>query len=290
MFRATVTPSTLASSKIISRTSPPHKTIHNSNSNRRSLAPTPPPATAVASDTGLVFDIFDDGDPIFPELIPSSSKNSNNNECILVGVDPDIHGAIATLRWTSPPLVRTSTPTALAASAHIQIYDMPTETWKMQTRDKKRPSPEAFLSILEEIQTHTHAAGSNAIVRAAVEFTTPGHLSGKFAWYDSGFSTGLITGLFLCRNVTYERVSAQGWKSAMGLRRTGKEGSLALAKQIFPQAAQVFLKRKKDHGRAEALLLAAWALGIRAAPSAAAAVEYTSSSTEEEEVNGDGVP
>jgi hypothetical protein len=51
----------------------------------------------------------------------------------------------------------------------------------------------------------------------------------------------------------------------MGLRKQGKEGSIALACHLLPAAAPQ-LKRKKDHGRAEALLLAAYALGVRMQP------------------------
>ena len=65
----------------------------------------------------------------------------------------------------------------------------------------------------------------------------------------------------------------------MGLWRQGKEGSLALARQLFPQA-EPLLRRKKDHGRAEAILIAAWALGVRAR---ALAGPSASGSEEEEE-------
>ena len=108
----------------------------------------------------------------------------------------------------------------------------------MKTREKKRPCPVAFLDIIRnEIDLDPCAT-----FRAAVEFTTPGLLSGKYAWYDSGFATGMITGLFVSRGVSFLRVSAHAWKNSLGLRKTGKEGSLALARQIFPQAADVYLK------------------------------------------------
>lgn len=47
------------------------------------------------------------------------------------------------------------------------------------------------------------------------------------------------------------------WKKCFGLFGPGKEQSRQLALELFPQAAQ-FLPRKKDEGRAEAMLIARW--------------------------------
>jgi hypothetical protein len=54
-------------------------------------------------------------------------------------------------------------------------------------------------------------------------------------------------------------VPASTWKREMGLFGTGKDGAIALAKQIFP-TANPYLQRKKDHDRAEALLILRYAL------------------------------
>lgn len=225
-------------------------------------AASPPPAPP------MEFDICSE-DPIFPELLlPDSS-------CVVIGVDPDANGAIATLRWSNTASLLNSPPDQIIASAHAEVFDMPTEIWQMKSREKKQPSPALFLELLRKVATENPAAA----VRAAIEFTTPGPLSGKYAWYDSGFATGLITGLFISQDLQYQRISATAWKRSLGLTKSGKEGSLALARQLFPQSAEKYLKRKKDHGRAEALLIAAWALGVRAAP---CAVLVSSSNSEEE--------
>jgi hypothetical protein len=57
----------------------------------------------------------------------------------------------------------------------------------------------------------------------------------------------------MCENVIY--VTPQAWKKAMNLTSI-KEDSLVAARLAFPQA---ILKLKKDHGKAEALLLADYA-------------------------------
>lgn len=57
----------------------------------------------------------------------------------------------------------------------------------------------------------------------------------------------------LCENIIY--VTPQVWKKAMNLTAI-KEDSLVAARLAFPQA---ILKLKKDHGKAEALLIADYA-------------------------------
>lgn len=50
------------------------------------------------------------------------------------------------------------------------------------------------------------------------------------------------------------------WKSAMGLNQD-KKRSLAKAREAFPNSLELF-KRQKDHGRAEAALMAKWGYNI----------------------------
>jgi crossover junction endodeoxyribonuclease RuvC len=50
-------------------------------------------------------------------------------------------------------------------------------------------------------------------------------------------------------------VTPQAWKKHHGLIGTEKVASLDLARSMFPEAS---LKRQKDHGRADALLMAVW--------------------------------
>lgn len=57
-------------------------------------------------------------------------------------------------------------------------------------------------------------------------------------------------------------VTAQLWKRDLGLWQLTKDDSRELARICFPSRTSD-LRRKKDHGRAEALLLAAWGHGVR---------------------------
>lgn len=63
-----------------------------------------------------------------------------------------------------------------------------------------------------------------------------------------------VPGLVALLGISYREVSPSVWKRGMGLDGD-KERSRALARSLWPAAP---LGRKRDHGRAEALLLAEW--------------------------------
>lgn len=108
----------------------------------------------------------------------------------------------------------------------------------------------------------------------------PGHVCGKYAWYGIGFAVGLLNGLLAAQGIPYHRVpgeqgdvvhacvcswtpifvssaasatnpppppnslvgcAASTWKQAMGLKKQGKDGSIALARHLLPTAS-IFLK------------------------------------------------
>lgn len=66
-----------------------------------------------------------------------------------------------------------------------------------------------------------------------------------------GLVQGILAGLGVTRTI---KATPQVWKASMGVT-ANKDTSLTLAKNLFPTNAHLFA-RKKDHGRAEALLLA----------------------------------
>lgn len=70
-----------------------------------------------------------------------------------------------------------------------------------------------------------------------------------------GDARGSIRSTILCFGRHPVPVQPQAWKRAFGLKGPDKEQSRQRALVRMPQAAS-FLKRKKDHGRAEALLIA----------------------------------
>mmetsp|Transcript_5436 Transcript_5436/g.10688 ORF Transcript_5436/g.10688 Transcript_5436/m.10688 type:complete len:262 (-) Transcript_5436:1211-1996(-) len=194
---------------------------------------------------------------LFPELYEETACKR-----ILLSIDPDINGALSTFTWNENQDVSGLSPYNMIRTAEIQVFDMPTEIWQMRSREKRRPSPEALVSFMKQ-HLNVSDVQSNVVARAAVEFTTPTHLSGKFAWYDSGFASGMLYGIFHAMGIPYERVPVSSWKKDFMLTKLGKPGSMALARELFAQQSDEYLRRKKDHGRAESLLIGAWALGLR---------------------------
>lgn len=82
--------------------------------------------------------------------------------------------------------------------------------------------------------------------------------------FNFGLSTGIVHGVLAANGIPFVLVAPQVWKVKMGLQRSPdepasatKDRARALASKLFPNLADQF-KRKKDDGRAEALLLAVY--------------------------------
>jgi crossover junction endodeoxyribonuclease RuvC len=75
---------------------------------------------------------------------------------------------------------------------------------------------------------------------------------GTRSMFTTGYGMGIWVGILATLEFPYTTVRPQVWKRALRLSKD-KEASRLRAIQLFPGAD---LRRKKDHGRAEALLLA----------------------------------
>ena len=190
---------------------------------------------------------------LFPELSTETQRRRT-----LVAIDPDSNGAVSTFTWGAAPSSVDTTPWGLLNTADVAVFDMPTEIWQMRTREKKQPSPEALVELFRSLQE------DDALVCAAVEFSTPTHLSGKFAWYDSGFASGMLCGIFHTMNLPYERVAVSSWKKDLGLIKLGKPGSLALARSLFENHRDSYL-RYECNGICKAVFYYIFMRNIRAA-------------------------
>ena len=74
-----------------------------------------------------------------------------------------------------------------------------------------------------------------------------------------GYNFGLWKGVLASAGLDVRVVKPQAWKYALGLahKKSTKDESRAMAGAVFPSTTEQ-LRRKKDHGRAEALLIAAY--------------------------------
>ena len=83
---------------------------------------------------------------------------------------------------------------------------------------------------------------------------------GVTSMFHFGRTVGVIEGVLGSLGLPYEMVRPQVWKKRAGLLKKEKDASRTLALQMYPQIAEK-LERKKDNGRAEALLIARYGIG-----------------------------
>jgi hypothetical protein len=152
---------------------------------------------------------------------------------IYIGIDPGLDGALAAL-----------TPTGL------DVFDTPTYH---TARSKRRYSTTMMSRILGALKDR---GGVFAMIEAV--HAMPGQ--GVTSMFSMGYGLGLWHALLVGHEILWEDVSPQRWKKAFDLDRD-KEKSRALAQSLFPGA---FFNRKKDHGRAEAALIAEYGRRTRA--------------------------
>lgn len=182
----------------------------------------------------------------------------------LVGIDCGKSGAIAVLR----PFVQD--PKSFYAS---DVFDMPIQAGGDGEKSDYAKMKMALLlrSICDGLRLDRHTP----IVVVESQQVMPAfsrHASGKrgedrekgqFGQFHAGRGFGLWEGIIVGlqaagEGLAYEEVSPKTWKTHMNLINCEKEQSLNMARAMFPEMENE-LKRKKDHNRAEALLLAEYA-------------------------------
>ena len=149
---------------------------------------------------------------------------------LLVGVDPGVEGAIAFVRTDS--------------ASEPRVIDMPTFHVGGRAKYDARSIALAMLDRLDP------SVQELVLIEDAQVFSP-----GKIAISGMARCVGIFEGICGALKLRYELVSPSVWKRALGLAGKPKEASIRLASQRFPK---IEFNRKKDHGRAEALLLTWW--------------------------------
>ena len=154
-----------------------------------------------------------------------------------IGIDPGITGAIA----------------VLDSEGKVALFDMPVRV--RGGKVSKEVSALKLGEILREFVGEKEAEGRKAIICVERVASRPDQgVAGMFSLGDSyGVVRGCVGGLGgFCVDVI-----PVVWRKGVGLKAgTGKEGSLAGARALFGREG---LERKKDNGRADALLIAEYA-------------------------------
>lgn len=162
----------------------------------------------------------------------------------VLGIDPDVSGAIAVLRGND---ITTA-----------EVFDVPSLRVIIGSQQRRRHDARAIVDLINKL----HAPLGSV---AYVEQSMPLPKDGKQGWWGSGFGFGIWIGTLVASGFSVVPVPPLVWKRAMELsgKTVTKDDCRACASLIFPSLASQ-LKRKKDHGRAEALLIAAYGQGIPA--------------------------
>jgi crossover junction endodeoxyribonuclease RuvC len=158
----------------------------------------------------------------------------------VIGIDPGISGAIA----------------LLTGNGDLRVEDMPTMT--MMNGDR-RIDQKALASMLREwdflyepqlaVVEHVHAMPKQGVVSS----------------FNFGYSVGSVhQALASVGGLEIRLVQPQVWKAIYGLRGgpENKDASRTQASLLFPRHGHLWA-RKKDHGRAEAVLLANYGSNIK---------------------------
>jgi crossover junction endodeoxyribonuclease RuvC len=148
-----------------------------------------------------------------------------------IGIDPGLDGAIAVIDGPAQHFM--DTPTA-------------------QVGTKREMDAHAATRLLKSL-----CQGKDCFVAVEKVHAMPGQ--GVTSMFSFGRGYGTWLGILAALGIPHNTVAPQTWKKVM-LADGGKEkdASRVKAMQLYPQIADQ-LSRKKDHGRADALLMAAWA-------------------------------
>lgn len=152
---------------------------------------------------------------------------------VTFGIDPGLSGAVATLIDGEPG----------------PVLDMPV----VQVGDWREVDAATLAAWIRGVRAQHPGADFSACVEKVS--ARPG--DGGTSAFRFGEGYGQIKAVLGVLGIPYSRAIPAVWKRHMGLLGTEKDAARQLALVRFPDAAHL-LQRKKDNGRADALLIALW--------------------------------
>lgn len=163
----------------------------------------------------------------------------NQSRFRVVGIDPGFTGAIAVFNMRTGLL--------------DYCRDMPVTE---RTR-KYRSTAKAPGRVIDINQLLTFIGiFSHEVAIAVLESQNPRETDGVSSAFKLGTQFGILQTALMAHGIPTLPAIPSVWKSSMGLG-PNKEDSIKKARKIFPTIKErIFFLRQKDHGRAEAALLA----------------------------------
>jgi len=159
---------------------------------------------------------------------------------IVLGIDPGLTGAIAALDHNGQFLGVADIPTCAIAEAG------PKTTIKR----------EVDVVMLWNLLRQMVPAGETALCAMEHLSSLGSAVKGDQAKASLAATKASIMAVLRLQKHTVHRVTPREWKRFYGLS-SDKDACLAVARELYPFPA---FARKKDHNRAEAVLIARWAL------------------------------
>ncbi len=151
-----------------------------------------------------------------------------------IGIDPGLHGAIALLKDNGEL---------------VSVLDMPIMA---STGDRQQVNAAELAKMLWPCRKEP----MNGLVTAYVERVAAMPGQGVSSMFNFGVSYGVVLGVLAALGIPVILMSPGKWKRAAGLIGKPKDFSRTVAQQLYPDAS---LGRKRDCGRADAILIALYA-------------------------------
>lgn len=161
---------------------------------------------------------------------------------MILAIDPGLDGALALTDGQSFEILDVPT---LRAGKSREIDVTAVAHWLDQRAELIRA---AYIERVGAMPSTAGASGERRTMGAASAFSF-------------GRSDGLLTGLVAAHFIPITRVTPATWRKTLAVQ-AGKDGSRARAKELLPAYAHLF-DRKRDHGRADAALIAFYGLRDR---------------------------
>jgi hypothetical protein len=158
---------------------------------------------------------------------------------ITIGIDPGLDGAVAVLGYSDD---------RPGNDGRTVVFDTPTLTVrgaKGNKREYNLHEMAKFLRLFSEVPSRVYIEKVHSM---------PGQ--GVRSMFSMGYGAGAWAGILAALDFSYSYVSPQRWKGVLldGMGKD-KDAGRFRAIQLFPDVADQ-LARKKDDGRADALLIA----------------------------------
>jgi len=154
----------------------------------------------------------------------------------VVGIDPGLTGAIAVVDHSTGEL--------------ISVVDMPIEPLR---NNKNRVCACRLAIECVSIMEGLNVEAKELLVN--IEAVTASPQMGVTSAFSFGDSLGVIRGVVGAFNLTVNFVRPQVWKLSQGVIKQDKDFARLKVIDLYPDKATLF-KRKKDGGRADAVLIA----------------------------------